>query len=129
MMPISPAFVLLVHDEILHQTQVGRAGVDIARLESVLGRIEQQIHYRALDDVFEIAAWYGIAIAKGHAFTDGNKRTALSVMLAFLELQGISLATNQHLDDLMVDIVESPLEHEQLARAVSQFLYHSQQQE
>lgn len=124
---ITPTFVCLIHDEILYQTQIGRAGVDMPRLESVLGRIEQQMHYRHLEDVFTIAAWYGIAIAKGHAFTDGNKRTALSVMLAFLEMQGISITPHQQLDDLMVDIVESTLAHEHLAEVVANFLYEIQQ--
>lgn len=62
---ISTAFVITVHDEILRQTGVGRAGVHLERLESVLGRIDQQMHYNHIDDAFEIAAWYGVAIAKG----------------------------------------------------------------
>lgn len=120
---INIAFVDAVHDEILQQTKVGRAGGDLARLESVLGRIVQQIYYNQVNDLFEIAAWYGIAIAKGHAFVDANKRTALAVMLAFLETQGISIQANSQLDDLMVDIVESQLPHEHLAKAVANLLY------
>lgn len=38
---ITSEFVIAVHDEILYQTQVGRAGVHLDRLESVLGRVEQ----------------------------------------------------------------------------------------
>lgn len=89
----------------------------------MLGRIDQQMHYNNIDDAFEIAAWYGVAIAKGHAFVDANKRTGLSVMLAFLEVQGISIPADVGLDDLMVNIVESSLEHEQLALQVADFLY------
>lgn len=36
-------FVIAVHDEILRQTQVGRAGVHFDRLQGTLGRVEQQI--------------------------------------------------------------------------------------
>ena len=53
---ISLDFVIAVHDEILRLTGVGRAGVDIERLASVLSRIEQQIHYNQINDIFEIAA-------------------------------------------------------------------------
>lgn len=120
---ISTAFVITVHDEILAQTGVGRAGIHLDRLESVLGRIDQQMHYNSIDDAFEIAAWYGVAIAKGHAFVDANKRTGLSVMLAFLEVQGISIPADVGLDDLMVNIVESSLAHEQLAQEVADYLY------
>lgn len=88
-----------------------------------MSRIGQQIHYNNINDLFEIAAWYGIAIAKGHAFVDGNKRTGLATMLTFLEIQGISIKDNTGLDDLMVDIVESQDPHELLALRVSDFLY------
>ena len=100
---INSTFVIAVHDEILKQTGVGREGCHVERLESVLSRIEQQMYYNNVGDLFEISAWFGIAIAKGHAFVDGNKRTGL--------------------DDLMVDIVESQDEHEILEQKVADFLY------
>ena len=102
---------------------MGREGCHIEKLESVLGRIDQQIYYNDVNDLFEIAAWYGIALAKGHAFVDGNKRTGLAVMLTFLEIQGVSIHESTGLDDLMVDIVESQDQHEDLAKIVSDFLY------
>ena len=120
---INEAFVIAVHDEILKQTLVGRAGVYLDRLESVLGRISQQIYYNQIDNIFEIAAWYGIALAKGHAFVDGNKRTGLATMLTFLEIQGVTVKDDTGLDDLMVDIVESKDAHEVLALRVSDFLF------
>ena len=120
---INSTFVIAVHDEILRQTGVGREGCHIEKLESVLGRIDQQIYYNDVNDLFEIAAWYGIALAKGHALVDGNKRTGLAVMLTFLEIQGVSIHESTGLDDLMVDIVESQDQHEDLAKIVSDFLY------
>lgn len=119
---ITSTFVIAVHDEILVQTGVGREGCHSERLESVLSRIDQQIYYSGIDNLFEIAAWYGIALAKGHAFVDGNKRTGLAVMLTFLEIQGVTVLEATGLDDLMVDIVESQSEHHILAKQVSNFL-------
>ncbi|TMQ18352.1 MAG: type II toxin-antitoxin system death-on-curing family toxin [Deltaproteobacteria bacterium] len=40
----------------------------------------------------------GYAIAKGHAFVDGNKRTACVVSLMFLRLNGIEISASE--DDL-----------------------------
>lgn len=119
---ITSTFVIAVHDEILVQTGVGREGCHAERLESVLSRIDQQIYYSGIDNLFEIAAWYGIALAKGHAFVDGNKRTGLAVMLTFLEIQGVSVYESIGLDDLMVDIVESQDQHDVLAKMVANFL-------
>lgn len=120
---ITSTFVIAVHDEILKETRVGREGCHKDKLEGVLSRIDQQMYYNKVEDLFEIAAWYGIAIAKGHAFVDGNKRTGLATMLTFLEIQGISIKDDTGLDDLMVDIVESQDDHEILALKVSDFLY------
>ena len=120
---ISSTFVIAVHDEILVQTGVGRAGCHIDKLESVLNRIDQQMYYSGVDDIFEIAAWFGIAISKGHAFVDGNKRTGLAVMLTYLEIQGITILEQTGLDDLMVDIVESQEAHDTLSKLVAEFLY------
>lgn len=120
---INSTFVIAVHDEILKETGVGREGCHLDKLESVLSRIDQQMYYNNVDDLFEIAAWYGIALAKGHAFVDGNKRTGLAVMLTFLEIQGVTIKDHTGLDELMVDIVEDQDEHEKLAQRVSDFLY------
>ena len=120
---ISSTFVIAVHDEILVQTGVGRAGCHIDKLESVLNRIDQQMYYSGVDDIFEIAAWFGIAISKGHAFVDGNKRTGLAVMLTYLEIQGITILEQTGLDDLMVDIVESQESHDTLSKLVAECLY------
>lgn len=120
---IPSAFVITVHDEILKETGVGRDGCNYEKLEGVLSRIDQQMYYNNVNDLFEIAAWYGIAIAKGHAFVDGNKRTGLATMLTFLEIQGVTIKDHTGLDDLMVDIVESQVNHETLALNVSDFLY------
>ena len=120
---ISSTFVIAVHDEILVQTGVGRAGCHIDKLESVLNRIDQQMYYSGVDDIFEIEAWFGIAISKGHAFVDGNKRTGLAVMLTYLEIQGITILEQTGLDDLMVDIVESQESHDTLSKLVAEFLY------
>ena len=120
---ITSAFVIAVHDEILKETGIGREGCHRDKLEGVLSRIDQQMYYNNVEDLFEIAAWYGISIAKGHAFVDGNKRTGLATMLTFLEIQGVSVKDKTGLDDLMVDIVESQDKHEILALRVSDFLY------
>jgi death on curing protein len=46
----------------------------------------------------DLAALMAVAIAKGHPFVDGNKRTACAVALMFLQFNGIEIsATNDEL--------------------------------
>lgn len=113
--------VIDIHDTIIQLTG-GASGVDSGKLAGALARVEQQIFYNGLEDVFEIACWYAIAIAKSHGFVDGNKRTGLSTMLTFLDIQGITLQENTGLDDMMVDVVESQLPHEILAKYLAIYI-------
>lgn len=55
---------------------------------SVLYRIPNHYHYGNIEDVLEVAAMYGVAISRGHAFNDGNKRTAFISMNVFLLQHG-----------------------------------------
>lgn len=121
MTSIDVDFVIAVHDEILTLT-TGLEGVDQGELEGALARPDQQIYYNGVDDVYEIGAWYAVAIAKAHAFNDGNKRTGLSVMLTYLDLQGIAVPDHVGLDDTMVEVVESKDDHEIIVAALSMYI-------
>lgn len=118
---IAIELVIEIHDTIIHLTG-GASGVDAGKLAGALARVEQQVFYNGLDDVFEIACWYAIAIAKSHGFIDGNKRTALATMLTFLDIQGVTLHHDTGLDDMMVDVVESQLSHEVLAKYLAIYI-------
>jgi len=58
--------------------------------------------------LFLMAAAYLYHIGRGHAFTDGNKRTALAVALEFLDFHGIFVqATEEDLLRLVFHTVSS----------------------
>ncbi|EPJ47589.1 MAG: death on curing protein [Osedax symbiont Rs1] len=93
-----------------------QGGIDIAKLEGALGRIDNAIVYSGLDDVFDIAAKYAIAIGKSHSFSDGNKRTGLAVCLEFLSLNDYELTDdNDQLANAMVGAIISEISESQLA--------------
>ncbi len=58
-----------------------------AALEGALARPETYAHYQDADLALQ-AAVLAHGIAEGQQFIDGNKRTALIVMLVFLEING-----------------------------------------
>src|ERR1700744_5654020 len=58
-----------------------------AGLESAIARPETYAHYQDADLALQ-AAVLAHGIAEGQQFIDGNKRTALIAMLAFLEING-----------------------------------------
>jgi death-on-curing protein len=82
-----------VDDAILaHQQSIanygGSDGVrDAGRLESALAYPQNLAAYGD-PGLAELAAGYLFAVAKNHAFVDGNKRTAWTVMRLFVALNG-----------------------------------------
>lgn len=101
---IDGELVALIHQTVLADEAGLKGRADMARLDGALSRIANWRQYENLEDIYEIAALYAQAIAKAHAFPDGNKRTALLTMLTYLDLQGISIAADQGLDDLIVSL-------------------------
>ena len=51
-------------------------------------------------DLFDLAAVYLYHIAKGHAFTDGNKRTGYISAIVFLGINGINILLPENIHDL-----------------------------
>ena len=67
---------------------------DEGLLESALARPLNVAAYGE-PDVAELAASYGVGLAKNHAFVDGNKRAAFLAVGLFLALNGHRLRVSQ----------------------------------
>jgi death-on-curing protein len=88
--------VAAIHDEALYAFG-GLAGIrDAGLLESAMDRPRNRL-------AFELAAALGFGITKNHPFIDGNKRTALLAMRAFLFLNGYALEPREE-DEVLVMI-------------------------
>lgn len=119
---LSAEYVIAVHDKILHVEGglPGFSGGGPGAVDAALARVENRIHYEGMDDPFAIAAMYAIAIARGHVFNDGNKRTALSCAVAFLNYNGYSISavseqTDADLAEIMVGVAEGTIDHERMS--------------
>lgn len=92
---LSEAQVRMLHAETLRLFG-GAVGLrDAAMLDSALGRPKDKWRYDPVTSVFSLAAAYGFGIARNHPFVDGNKRTALLAMRAFLFLNGYHLTPDE----------------------------------
>ncbi len=79
-----------LHDAALNPGELPGRARDKS-LEGALARVENRIDYGLIGDVFDLAAAYAAAVAAGHCFNDGNKRTAFDAMNFCLELNGVVL--------------------------------------
>jgi death on curing protein len=84
----------LLHDESIAE-HGGLPGLrDEGLLESALARPQHLAAY-AEPDWAELAASYGVGLAKNHPFVDGNKRVAFLAIGLFLWLNGQRLTASQ----------------------------------
>lgn len=110
-------YVITIHDEILAKygglpgfASGGRGGV-----EAAIQRVGNHVFYAGLNDVFGIAAAYAVAIARGHVFNDGNKRTGLACALTYLEMEGIAIGELADLEEVMVDVANGTVDQGEFA--------------
>ena len=87
---LSPDLVEAIHDEVLNPGELQGRARDKS-LEAALARVDNRLAYGMVADVFDLAAAYAIAVARGHCFNDGNKRSAFRVMNAVLALNGVAM--------------------------------------
>ena len=85
--------VIIIHDRQISR-HGGRPGLrDATLLDAGLARPLNR-HGFGETDPFVLAAAYAFGIAKGHAFVDGNKRTAFVTAVTFLGLNGIGFRSD-----------------------------------
>ena len=91
---LSRAALELLHDESLAE-HGGAPGLrDEGLLESALARAQHRLAY-GKPDLADLAAAYGVGLAKNHPFVDGNKRAAFLAVGLFLLLNGHRLVATQ----------------------------------
>ncbi len=91
---VDKRLLLILHDESLAE-HGGASGLrDEGLLDSALARPLNLLAY-GNPDAADLAAAYGLGLAKNHAFVDGNKRVAFLAVGLFLALNGYRLNASQ----------------------------------
>ena len=107
--------LILLHDESLSE-HGGAPGIrDEGLLRSALARPLNLVAY-GQPDLADLAAVYGVGLAKNRPFVDGNKRVAFLAIGLFLALNGTRLVSSQAEATLtMLDVAAGAIDEEGLA--------------
>lgn len=87
---LSAELVERIHDHVMNPGELPGRARDKS-LEGALARVENRLTYGLIEDAFDLAAAYAIAISQGHCFNDANKRTAFRAMHVVLALNGVQM--------------------------------------
>jgi death on curing protein len=104
-----------VHDAVLNPGELPGRAQDKS-LDAALARVDNRLAYGMINDIFDLAAAYAMAIARGHCFNDGNKRTAFRVMDACFVLNGITITWNtEEVGQIIIRCAQGMMEDGDLA--------------
>lgn len=104
-----------IHDSVLNPGELPGRARDKS-LAGALARVENRLAYGMIEDAFDLAAMYAVAIAQGHCFNDANKRTAFRAMNAALMLNGARIAwTVEEIGPVIVQVAQGRMDSDALA--------------
>lgn len=114
---LSADIVLAIHDEQMALFGGAEGVRDLGLLDSGLARPVNRYHYDPGASLFELAAAYCAGVIKNHPFVDGNKRTGLLALHAFLHLNGWRFDPDQAEEvQIILALASGELEEDELAR-------------
>ncbi len=118
---VTPDEVIALHDYLLRR-YAGVPGMsDSGRADAIVSRVMNREFYEGITDIYELAATYWLAIARGHIFTDGNKRTALNTTMLFLKRNGVEVYDHPELVELTVKAAKGDFIPKQLALKLREY--------
>ena len=108
--------VILLHARLIQRTGGSRGVRDMGLLESALARPQATFDGADLYPDLWTKAALTHSLAQNHPFVDGNKRTALTAMGVFLELNSYRLtASKEDAVDLLHRVVAGRIDLQELA--------------
>ena len=111
------------HDWIIANSG-GLSGMrELGQLESVLFHIQNDLYYPTIEDKLTHLVF---GISKGHVFTDGNKRSAISLGAYFLELNGYDYCIVKfirEMENIVVLVAENIIEKELLLKIITSIIH------
>lgn len=113
---LSSENVIAMHEQIIGPDELQGMALNKS-IESVLARVDNRIAYGVVEDVFDLAACYACCIAVGHAFNDGNKRTATKAMDTCLTINGVELDFDTvETGDMIIKAAQGAIDEKDLAK-------------
>ena len=111
-----------VHDWIIENSG-GMPGVkDLGLIDSALEHIQNDLYYPTFEEKLNHLVF---AINKFHAFTDGNKRSSLSLGAYFLELNGYGYCVKkyvQEMENIVVWLADNKISKDLLLKLITSII-------
>ncbi|NBJ34232.1 type II toxin-antitoxin system death-on-curing family toxin [Serratia fonticola] len=95
MRSVSSQEVIAFHERLISRDGGIPGMAEPGRADALIHRVLNMHHDDGVTDIYDLAAVYLVAIARGHIFNDANKRTALLVAHVFLKRNGVQIMSSR----------------------------------
>jgi death-on-curing protein len=110
------------HDFIIENSGGNSGIIEIGKVESVLGHIQNDLYYPEFEDKLTHLVF---SVNKFHAFSDGNKRTSIALGAYFLEVNGIEYCIDKfiiEMENIAVYVADNKIDKELLHEIICSIL-------
>lgn len=115
LLTLTEELVEAIHDRVINPGELPGRARDKS-LAGALAWVENRLAYGMIEDAFDLAAMYSVAIAQGHCFNDANKPTAHQAMDVCLDINGQRIAwTVEEVGPVTVEVARGHMEADALA--------------
>lgn len=95
-----------LHDEVLNPGELPGLAKDKS-LAGALARVDFRLQYGTVQDEYDLAAAYTVAVSRAHAFNDGNKRTAFAALDMCLLINGIKISWDmEEIGNVIIEVAQ-----------------------
>lgn len=114
---------IAVHDEIINISGGFHGIRDEGQVDSILYHIQNDMYYPNFEDKLTHLFF---SINKGHAFSDGNKRSSVALSAYFMEINGYDFLVTKfirEMENISVDVADNRIDKELLEEIIYSILY------
>lgn len=115
MIHLSAEDIIIGHDYAIERYGGMPGLTDPQKVEVLIERVRNFERYEGNTNVFALAAMYCVAIARGHVFVDGNKRTAMNACYLFLKRNGVHTRALPDLEEVIIEVATGKMKVEALS--------------
>lgn len=107
---VSSQEVIEFHDRLISRDGGVPGMAEPGRADAIIHRVLSMHHYEGVTDIYDLAAVYLVAIARGYIFNDANKRTALFAAQVFLKRNSVQIISSRiSFDEMQIITVNAAM--------------------
>ena len=120
---LSSSDILFINKSIIEKFRGLQGLISLDLLESSVAAVINNYNYNKECDIIDLSIVYLFSLIQNHPFIDGNKRTALTSMLIFLDINNITYDIPQdELENKVIQVSTKTINRQQFKNWIKNYI-------